>query len=129
MKKKMFFSLCLVLIFGAALSTLARAECYGDAAEAYGCGAPTATGTKRSTRPAPSLESFGGGDGPVLPNLGYNQNPDSEDVITPEERRRMMRSIVLGRGGASGSESAHQSAINNAGRPLRRASAMPDRTR
>jgi|GEM_PF-3061930 len=129
MKHQRLLILSLVAVLGTSISSSASAECYGDAAEAYGCGAQGTAGAKRSNRPAASLESFGIDDGPVLPNLGYNQNSDSDDVISSEERRRMMRSIVLGRTGSTASQSAQQSAINSAARPLRRARAMPARTR
>ena len=129
MKHQRFLILSLAVVVGSTLSSSAYAECYGDAAEAYGCGAQGTSGPKRAARPPSSLESFGSNDGPVLPNLGVNQNSDSDDVITPDERRQMMRSIVLGRTGSSASQADHQRAVNSSARPLRRAGSMPVRTR
>lgn len=131
MKHSIIFSTVFALLFISTDANLAQAECYGDAAEAYGCGAPAVQGAGRASRPSPSLERFGSTDGPVLPDLGYSQhNSDSDDIITYEERRKMMKSIILGRGGRStASQQAHQQAINSSGRPLRRAQAMPSRTR
>jgi hypothetical protein len=129
MKHQRFLILSLAVILGSTLVSSAYAECYGDAAEAYGCGTQGATGPKKASRPPASLESFGSNDGPVLPNLGYNQDSESDDVITPEERRQMMRSIVLGRTGSSTSQADHQRAINSSARPLRRSGSMPVRTR
>jgi hypothetical protein len=129
-QQRTLLGLALALLTQSALANLASAECYGDAAEAYGCGAPAPVSAKRSSRPASALESFGSSDEPVLPDLRYGTNgSDSDDVISPEERRQMMRSIVLGRGGNTASQAAHQQAVNSAARPLRRAQAMPARTR
>jgi hypothetical protein len=117
-----------VITVGVHISS-AQAECYGDAADAYGCGVPAQRPTGKSPRNAPSLERFGSDNDPVLPDTGYYQNQNATDVITPEERHRMMRGIVLGRGGSTRSRSVLTQAINSAGRPVRRSGAMPARTR
>lgn len=127
---RIFFLLTLsVLTVGVHVSS-AQAECYGDAADAYGCGVPVQRPAGKSSRNGPSLERFGSDSGPVLPDTGYsNQGQGSTDVITAEERHRMMRGIVLGRGGPTRSRSVHMQAVNSAGRPVRRSGAMPVRTR
>ena len=110
--------------------TPAHGECYGDAAAAYGCGVPAREAPNTSGRARPSLEQFGNTERPVLPDLGYYDQPSSStDVITPEERHRMMRNIVLGKGGVYRSRRAHNSAIESAARPIRRSGSMPVRTR
>jgi hypothetical protein len=117
------------IAYGGQLS-LAHGECYGDAAAAYGCGVPAKPAQNRPSRGNPSLEQFGTTDGPVLPDTGfYDQSSNSTDVITAEERYRMMRNIVLGRGGSSRSRRAQISAVESAARPLRRSGSMPARTR
>jgi len=105
------------LTVGALAPLRAHAECYGDAAAMYGCGVQ---GSAPSKRAEGTLEHFGDSRAPVLPDVAYNQGSSiSDDVITPQDRRRMLRSIVLG-GRRSYSQRSHLQAINNAGRPLRR---------
>lgn len=118
-----------VLNFGMLISVV-QAECYGDAADAYGCGVQVQRPVGKSTKRGPSLEKFGSDEGPVLPDVGYyNQGQSSSDVITPEERHRMMRGIVLGRAAPTRSRSAQMQAVNSAARPVRRSGSMPVRTR
>jgi len=110
--------------------TVAHGECYGEAAAAYGCGVPVNGGSARPGRASPSLEEFGSKEGPVLPDTGYyNQDQDPNDVVTPEERHRMMRGIVLGRDSMSRSKSAQMRAVNSASQPLRRSGSLPARIR
>jgi hypothetical protein len=100
----------------------AAAECYGDAAAMYGCGAkPAAQAPSR----VGTLERFGGNDAPVLPDVGYqNQSGTASDVITAQESRKMLRSIVLGRSGSRYSQRTHIRAMNSSAQPLRRAGAV-----
>lgn len=108
----------------------AHGECYGDAAAAYGCGVPAAESAAGSNRNTASLEEFGSTGGPILPDTGsHNRQGGPVDYLTPEERTRMMRNIVLGRGGAMRSKSAQLNAVNSAARPLRRSGSMPARIR
>lgn len=108
----------------------AHAECYGEAAAAYGCGVPANPASVRPGRPSASLEVFGSTDEPVLPDTGYHdQNQSSTDVLTPEERHRMMRNIVLGRVSSSASRSAQTRAVNSAAQPLRRSGSLPSNIR
>lgn len=125
------FSIIAIALISISLNiSLAYGECYGDAAAAYGCGVPANPGSARPGKPSARLEAFGTTDGPVLPDTGYyNHNQGSIDVITPEERHRMMRNIVLGRGGSNRSKSAQMRAVNSAAQPLRRSGSMPARTR
>lgn len=77
----------------------ANAECYGDAADQYGCGnAFTEQGRSDGT-----LERFGGGnDAPIIiDNGGYGRGANSYDIFSPEEERRMMRNAVLSAGARS----------------------------
>jgi hypothetical protein len=73
----------------------ACAECYGDAADQYGCGNAFVT----QGRSEGSLERFGGGDGPIIIDNGtYGHSRSPYDVFTPEEERRMYRNAVLNAG-------------------------------
>jgi hypothetical protein len=97
----------------------ALAECYGDAAAMYGC-APTQSGQAVS-RSSGNLERFGASEGAVIPDTRYRdpQGGTTSDVITPQERQRMLRSIVLGSRGTY-SQRSHIQAITAASRPIRR---------
>ena len=127
---KIFAAIVLVLCTTSANVSTARAECYGEAATAYGCGVPANTGVNMAGRSAPSLEAFGSTEAPVLPDTGYyNQPQGSTDVITPEEQHRMMRNIVLGKGGSNPARSAQMRAVNSAAQPIRRSGSFPARIR
>ncbi len=118
-----------VITIGMRISSV-EAECYGDAADAYGCGVPAQRTVGKHPKRGPSLEKFGSDEAPVLPDVGYyNQGQSASDVITPEERHRMMRGIVLGRSIPTRSRTAQMQAVNSAARPIRRSGAMPVRTR
>lgn len=124
----LFTALILSVVTSGVLVNSVQAECYGDAIAAYGCNVPK--NTARAAAPAAKLEMFGSSAAPVLPDLGYhNQNQNPNDVITAEERHRMMRNIVLGKRNATRSQSIQLNAVNSASRPLRRSGSMPARTR
>lgn len=94
----------------------ANAECYGDAADQYGCGNAFA-GQGRSEG---SLERFGGGDGPIVIDNGtYGRAPSPYDVFTPEEERRMYRSAVLNAGTRTMSSGYGSRSFRTNSRPLR----------
>ncbi|MFN4894367.1 MAG: hypothetical protein ACK5GN_12515 [Pseudomonadota bacterium] len=136
---KAFSIIILAALFSGVHASNALCECYGEAAAAYGCGAPVNGAPSNGApskvgRPVPSLERFGSDDGPVLPDTGHyyhgqGQNGGASDVITDEERQRMLRDIVLGRGGSARSNGALANAVDSAARPVRRSGAMPARTR
>ena len=114
--------LLLAVSFGVVAATIssASAECYGDAAAMYGC-AP-AQGAQAAPRSgAGNLERFGASEAPVLPDTRYRdpQGGTTSDVITPEERRRMLRGIVLGNR-RTYSQGSYMQAIQASGRPVRR---------
>jgi hypothetical protein len=105
------------LTVGALAPLRAHAECYGDAAAMYGCGAQGASQPKRAEG---TLEHFGDSRAPVLPDVAYNQGSSvSDEVVTPQDRRRILRSVVLGGGRRPYSNRSHIQAINNSGRSLR----------
>jgi hypothetical protein len=104
----------------ATTASSARAECYGDAAAMYGC-APAQGAQVAPRSGAGNLERFGASEAPVLPDTRYRdpQSGTSSDVITPDERRRMLRGIVLGNR-RTYSQGSHLQAINASGRAVRR---------
>jgi hypothetical protein len=122
MKTKLSLAAALMLLALSSSLTEASAECYGDAAAMYGCGAKQpAPATSRGG----TLERFGDNDAPVLPDVGYrNQAGTASDVITPQESRKMLRGIVLGRNGARYSQRNQIRAMNSSAQPLRRAGAV-----
>jgi hypothetical protein len=107
----------------------AYAQCYGDAAEAYGCGAPSSADSKQmpsrssalsAQRPPAALEAFGNTQAPVLPDTRFmRRNDRQQDYVSPEERFEMMRNIVLGRTGNMYNQGLHTSAINGGGQTWR----------
>jgi hypothetical protein len=104
----------------ATIASSAHAECYGDAAAMYGC-APAQGAQVAPRAGAGNLERFGASEAPVLPDTRYRdpQGGTTSDVITPEERRRMLRGIVLGNR-RTYSQGSHIQAVNASGRPVRR---------
>lgn len=108
--------------------SIASAQCYGEAAESYGCGvapgsaansAPSRSATIRAPRGPASLEAFGN-QAPVLPDTRFMRQRDRRvDYVSPEERYEMMRNIVLGRNTTSYNQGLHASAINGGGQTWR----------
>jgi hypothetical protein len=110
----LFFAL---LLTAAVTPLAANAECYGDAAAMYGCGSQ---GRAPSASREGTLESFGDARAPVLPDVrSSGESSAIDDVVTPMDRRRILRSVVLGSGRRPYSQRSHVQAINNSSRPLR----------
>jgi hypothetical protein len=122
MKSLVYAALFAGVGIGAVIPSHAYAECYGDAAAMYGCGVQGGSSAKRAEG---TLEYFGDSRAPVLPDVAYNQGSSiSDEVITNQDRRRMLRSIILGGSRRPYSQRSHIQAINNSGRPLRRSGAV-----
>jgi hypothetical protein len=122
MKAFIYAALFTSLSISAGVPVSAYAQCYGDAAAMYGCGVQ---GASQAKRPEGNLEYFGESRAPVLPDVAYNQgNSVSDEVVTNQDRRRILRSIVLGGGRRPYSQRSHVQAINNSGRALRRTGAV-----
>ena len=121
MKPLLYCALSAAFVLAGTFITSAYAECYGDAASMYGCG-PASSASKPSRRSG-NLEHFGDSSAPVLPDVASSQQ-GSDDVITQQERRRMLRSIVLGSGRRTWSERSFMQAINSSGRPVRRSGSV-----
>lgn len=97
------------------VSSTASAECYGDGIQAFGCqntAAPASRGGE--------LVRFGEEAGPVIPNYyGQNTGFSSDDLVSVEERRSMMRDIILRGGRTAPSVGALNQAVNATQRPIR----------
>lgn len=125
MKCRIVASLIITTIFGIfAPSDPAAAQCYGDAATSYGCTENVSGQTYRGG----TLEQFGGNRSKILPNVGY-QNNSYDDVISTNERRRMLRDIILQRRtGNSVINRAYRASIQNSGRSIRRSGGATSRS-
>lgn len=125
MKCRIVASLIITTIFGIfAPSYPAAAQCYGDAATSYGCTENVSGQTYRGG----ALEQFGGTRSKILPNVGY-QNNSYDDVISTNERRRMLRDIILQRRtGNSVINRAYRASIQNSGRSIRRSGGATSRS-
>lgn len=123
MKATVYQILATVALLVSACASSAQAECYGDAADMYGCGSAAATASKKASRQG-SLEHFGDTSDPVLPDIANPQDQTASDVITPQERRRMLRSIVMGNSRRTLSERSFIQTMNQSGRPIRRSGAV-----
>lgn len=95
----------------------AYAECYGDAADQYGCG-NTLVAQGRSVG---TLERFGGSnDGPIIiDNGGYGRSASPYDVFSPEDERRMYRNLVMDSGTRNMSRGYGNRSIRSNSRALR----------
>ena len=121
MKKIAQKILLTTIVLGSMLASKVSAECYGDAADMYGCGAPKGA-TKRVLRQG-DLEHFGENSAPVLPDVADSRQELASDVITPQESRRMLRSIILGNRNTL-SQGTFTQAINQSGRAVRRSGSL-----
>ena len=98
-------SAILISLMCVSVAINAEAECYGDAAEAYGCG----SNFKREG----SLERFSGGadNRPIIidnGNYGQQNRSPYDDLFTPEETRRMFKSVVVGANRSNGMANGYQ---------------------
>lgn len=113
--RSLVLSIVSSLVLGA--SVPAFAECYGDAANQYGCNNGS---QETSNRGSGELVRFGGESERVLPDNGYANTKRSatDDLFTPEEQRQMLKSIVTG-SGSSYSRGAFTRSMQAGARPLR----------
>jgi hypothetical protein len=96
-------------------SATAQAECYGDAVQAFGCQNTAAPASRGG-----DLVRFGDEPAPVVPNY-YDQGSgySSDDLVSAEERRSMMREIIIRGGRSAQSVGSLNQAISASQRPLR----------
>jgi hypothetical protein len=106
-------ALCLSIVFASPVF----AECYGDAAEAFGCGVPRSNDS--------SLESFGDSRDEVLPDYYGNARPISaSDLFSHQEMVSFYRRIYRGRTN-NWSEATFRNSMNRQSGPLRRFTNTP----
>ena len=96
-------------------SATAHAECYGDAVQAFGCQNTTAPASRGG-----DLVKFGEEPAPIIPDYyGRGTGYSSDDLVSSDERRSMMRDIILRGGRGTQSSGAQNQAVNSSARPLR----------
>lgn len=100
-------ALCLSFVFASS----AMAQCYGDAAEAFGCGVSTAN--------EDTLESFGDSRNEVVPDYHGNSRPiTASDLFSHQETMNHYKRVYMGRGNRW-SEQAFRNSVNRSAQPLR----------
>lgn len=111
-------ALLCALSFSVVVASPAFAQCYGDAAKAFGCGVSSATEA--------SLESFGDSKNEVLPDYYGNSRPISaSELFSHQETMNYYRRLYRGWRGNNWSESALRNSMNSQSQPLRRSGGMP----
>jgi hypothetical protein len=105
-------SLCVVF------ASSAYAQCYGDAAEAFGCGI---------SRPnEATLESFGDSRNEVLPDYYGSSRPISvHDLFSQQETINFYRRIYRGGRSTTGAEQALRRSMNSQSQPIRSFGNLP----
>lgn len=97
--------------------SIASAQCYGDAAQAFGCGVSRASeGT---------LSRFGDEPTEVLPDYGTSRTMSVDDLFTPQEQRQMYKALVMRRGQLQRSNNTLYRTMEANQRPLRPSGNLP----
>jgi hypothetical protein len=94
-----------------------QAECFGDAAQAFGCGV--------QRREESSLQSFGDSRNEVIPDYGTPRQISVDDLFTADEQAMMYRNIILNRGVSGASNGALQRSVQGGSQPNRYLRGMP----
>ena len=108
--RSIIFSLIASLALG--FSSSASAQCFGDAAQAYGCGV--------SAPREGTLQTFGTAGKPVVPYYGPKGRSPFDGLFTPWEQRQMLRGIVMNNmTRARFANQAFQRSVNSNANPIR----------
>lgn len=108
-------TLGIIAVLTTVISSTAQAECYGDAVQAFGCQNTAAPASRTG-----DLVRFGEEPAPIIPDYyGRSSGYSSDDLVTADERRSMMRDIILRGGRNAQSNGAQNQAITASQRPLR----------
>ena len=107
---------CSIVIL-AAFTSNTQAECFGDAAQVFGCGV--------QRRDESSLQSFGDSRTEVMPDYGTPRQISVDDLFTPDEQAAMYRDIILKRGISGTSNGALQRSVQGGSQPNRYLRTMP----
>jgi hypothetical protein len=100
----------LALIIFSTISS-ASAECYGDAAHAFGCGV--------SRRSEATLETFGSSSNYVVPDYGTPQGLTVDDVYSPREDFQNFKRAIRTRRSNRWVENTYNRSMQSTARPLR----------
>jgi hypothetical protein len=95
----------------------AFAQCYGDAAQAFGCGVSRAQEA--------TLESFGTSKNDVVPDYGYARPVRADDLFSHEETINAYRRLYNGWRGNNWSEQSFRNSMNRGSQPLRSFGNLP----
>jgi len=95
----------------------AFAECYGDAAQAFGCGI--------SRGNEATLESFGDSRNEVQPDYGYSRPIRASDLFSEQETIGLYRRLYSGWHGNRWSEQTFRNTINRGTQPVRTFGNLP----
>lgn len=93
------------------------AQCYGEAASAFGCGV--------SRGQEDTLESFGSSRNEVLPEYGRTRAITAEDLFSHEQTIGFYRRIYTGWRNNRWSEQAFRDSMNFGARPVRSYGNLP----
>jgi len=108
-------TLGIIAVLTTVISSTAHAECYGDAVQAFGCQDTVAPASRTG-----DLVRFGEEPAPIIPDYyGRSSGYSSDDLVSVEERRSMMRDIMLRGGRTAQSIGSQNQAISASQRPLR----------
>ncbi len=106
-------AVCLTLC----ITSTASAQCYGEAAAAFGCGI--------SRGQEDTLESFGDSRNEVRPDYGYSRPITAEDLFTTQQTIGFYRRIYTGWRNNRWSEQAFRDSMNFGSRPIRAYGNLP----
>ena len=108
-------SFCLTVVTALALgiTTTSQAECFGEAADAYGCGI---AGPQEG-----SLVSFGAQGQSVTPRYARASGSPFDGLFSAQEHRQMLRGIVINNmNGSRSASNTFNRAVNSNARALRK---------
>ena len=105
---KLYVGLAIAIV--STIST-ASAECYGDAAQAFGCGI--------SRRSEATLETFGSSSNYVVPDYGAQDTLTVDDVYSPRENFQNFKRAIRGRRTNRMVESTYNRSMMSTARPIR----------
>lgn len=104
----------LLTSFSVTLGTAAsaHAQCYGESAQAFGCGVDAGS--------SGDLQRFGASDtNAILPDYGAEDGFSPDALFSDQERKKMYRKLIVKPSSSSGADSALQRSMNASSRPLR----------
>jgi len=110
-------SIVAAIVISLVCASSAFAECYGDAAQSFGCNI--------SRGNEDSLESFGDSRNQVVPDYGYARSISANDLFTQQETINFYRRAYTGWRGNRWSEQTFRNSINRGTQPIRTFGNLP----